>query len=279
MKQATCQSPASCAQLGERVADLVIQGLVPDYTDRVRFWAAVWDEIAPTLDMRPAEHARHLIEVAAIRPGMRVLDLGTGTGLCASMASALVGSDGQVIGVDISPEMLRLAAGTRPAANVHYRLMDAERLDFPEGSFDVVLGSMMLMTIPNPLDLLRSVRRVLTPGGRFAATTLVLGTSPRAELVRYLLGRLPGGLIDGLRLTDATARASALEACGFTKIWIKRKQYTSNGAAGADVEDTIPMQAFLAKIAEHMPLPDVRERTASDANPAWWIEFTSCIAP
>jgi SAM-dependent methyltransferase len=76
---------------------------------------------------------------------------------------------GRVVGIDHSPGMLdqaRAKAGQPSSDVLSFRQMDAERLEFPDGSFDVVLSLFALLHFPEPLDAIREMHRVLRPGGR-----------------------------------------------------------------------------------------------------------------
>jgi 2-polyprenyl-3-methyl-5-hydroxy-6-metoxy-1,4-benzoquinol methylase len=270
----------SGADIGRRIAEMVINGATPGYGERLGFWSAVWDELAPEMDARPPAYAQDLIAAARIGPGMRVLDLGAGPGSCTALAGELVGPDGLVTGIDISAEMLRRAQVENAAPNISYRNMNAERLVFADGSFDVVLSSMMIMTVSNPDEVLHSVSRVLAPGGRFAMATLVPGAGRRAVLVPLLLDLLPPGLADGLRFMETAARVAALSAHGFAGITIARRRYpVLYRHRITEVEETRPVRSFLARLVECGLVPDLPEQAggaAVGAEPDSAVEFTTC---
>jgi ubiquinone/menaquinone biosynthesis C-methylase UbiE len=93
-----------------------------------------------------------LLHAAQLAPGMRVLDIATGTGLSAEAALAAVGPTGHVTAADISPAM---AAKARErlgnASNVSVSVEDGQRLSFPDESFDAVLCNLGLMFFPEPV--------------------------------------------------------------------------------------------------------------------------------
>jgi SAM-dependent methyltransferase len=112
-----------------------------------------------------------------IGEGEAVLDLGCGAGFDAFVAAELVGREGRVAGIDLSPEMLAVAERRRAAAglsNVEFRQADVEALPFPDASFDVALSNGVLNLIPDKPAALREVFRVLKPGGRLHACDMSL---------------------------------------------------------------------------------------------------------
>lgn len=118
--------------------------------------------------------APDLLGSAALRAGERVLDLACGTGIIARRAAVEVGGEGEVVGLDVSPDMIRVA-GTVPtepeAAGIEWRVGDAMSLPLPADSFEVVLCQMGLMFVEDKAAALSEIRRVLAPGGRLALNT------------------------------------------------------------------------------------------------------------
>jgi ubiquinone/menaquinone biosynthesis C-methylase UbiE len=164
----------------------------------------------------------HLVEVAALRAGERVLDIACGTGLVTFAAAARVGPNGTVLGTDISQQMVDTAARDAPA-NVRLARMDAEHLDLPDGSFDVALSCLGLMYVPDTTLAMAEMRRVLRPGGR--AVAAVWGARPQcgwADLFPIVDARVQSEvcpLFFRLGTVDALARElesveTDEEACG-----------------------------------------------------------------
>lgn len=113
-----------------------------------------------------------------VRPGDRVLDLACGTGLNFSHLHELVGDNGKIIGVDLSPAMLDVARRLitkRGWKNVEVREADAALLPFPDASFERVICDFALNIIPDYEQALHEVRRVLVPGGRFVSLEMQSG--------------------------------------------------------------------------------------------------------
>jgi arsenite methyltransferase len=104
-----------------------------------------------------------------LEAGERVLDLGSGAGTDSLVAAQMVGEDGRVTGIDMTPEMLaraHAAAAEMGVSNVEFVEADAERLPFDDGSFDVVISNGVIDLIPDKDAVFAELFRVLSPGGR-----------------------------------------------------------------------------------------------------------------
>lgn len=103
-----------------------------------------------------------------LQAGERVVDIGSGAGLDSFVAAALVGPDGYVVGVDMTPEMLAKARGNRErvgAGNVEFREGLAEQLPVEDGWADVVVSNGVFNLCVDKRAAFDEVRRVLRPGG------------------------------------------------------------------------------------------------------------------
>ena len=110
---------------------------------------------------------RRLFERAGLGPGMKVLDVGSGSGAVARMAGELVGTQGSVVGVDVNPVILETARAQAAAAgltNVSFLAGDIRDIALPN-DFDAVVGRAVLMYLRNPGETLRLAARHLRSGG------------------------------------------------------------------------------------------------------------------
>ncbi len=123
-----------------------------------------------------------------IREGETVLDIGCGAGVDSIIAAKLVGPSGAVTGIDLVPEMLAKASENARLAgvdNVTFQESSAERLPFPDNSFDLVISNGVFNLVVDKVKALGEVYRVLKPGGRFMLADQVLaGELPKETKAR-----------------------------------------------------------------------------------------------
>jgi len=132
--------------------------------------AISYDRVGPSIFTR---FGSRLVEYISLAPGSRVLDIATGKGAVLLPAARCVGSEGHVTGIDISNGILQ--EGERAALkeglhNVELRKMDAEHLEFPDQTFDVVTCAFALFLFPDMEAALREMYRVCKPGGCVGVT-------------------------------------------------------------------------------------------------------------
>jgi arsenite methyltransferase len=104
-----------------------------------------------------------------LSPGERVLDLGCGAGTDSLVAAQMVGGEGRVTGIDMTPEMLakaRSAARRMGAGNVDFAEGEIEALPFADETFDVVISNGVIDLVPDKDAVFDEIYRVLAPGGR-----------------------------------------------------------------------------------------------------------------
>ena len=141
------------------------------------------------------------LALTEIKPGMTVLDLGSGAGFDAFLAWHRVGPTGKVIGVDMTDDMLALArenAAKRNATNVEFRKGHIEDLPVDSNSVDYVISNCVINLSPDKPAVFREVARVLKPGGQFAVSDIVLLKPLPDELVRDISAYV--GCISGASL-------------------------------------------------------------------------------
>ena len=151
-----------------------------------------------------------------MRPGLRILDLSSGTGQPALDLARAVGPAGHVTATDLSPAMLAIAeanAGAIGATNIAFRQADAEELPFPDASFDYVYSWGVLHHSP---DLARSIAelfRVLRPGGGFGVMVYHRRSFLHWYMTRYVEGFLhfEGEFLDPLQLASRYGDAAREE--------------------------------------------------------------------
>ena len=195
--------------------------------------AEAWDRWSPLLTdwLGPATDA--MLDMAAVGPGARVLDVAAGAGEQTVAAARRVGTEGFVLATDISPSILRFALGTaRQAglANVETLELDGERHDtLPEASFDAAISRVGLIYFPDQQRALAGIRRAVKPGGRFAA--VVYSTPDRNAFFSLPVGiirrraQLPSplpGQPGPFSLGAEGVLAKALERAGFRDVDVRK---------------------------------------------------------
>lgn len=149
-----------------------------DAVERKQSVAGIFHRASTTYDhVGPgffAYFGRQLVNHAMLPLQARVLDVASGRGAVLFPTSEAIGPKGFVTGIDLAEGMTRETANEiaqRGLTNVEIRLMDAEHLDFPDATFDVILCGFALFFFPQLERALAEFRRVLKPGGRIAVST------------------------------------------------------------------------------------------------------------
>jgi ubiquinone/menaquinone biosynthesis C-methylase UbiE len=203
------------------------------HKDQVR---RVFDTLAPVYDS-PATRffpfcADRLVSYVRPRPGSKVLDVATGTGVVAIAFAQAVRPGGRVTAVDISADMLDRAAaniGKMALDNVDLHQMDAERLDFRAGYFHSVVCSYGLFFLPDMAGALREWVRVLRPGGKLAFTSFE--TTAFQPMLDDFVARLqafgvqlPNGPFGSQRIASSEHCRELLAEAGLSSIDVQNLQ-------------------------------------------------------
>jgi SAM-dependent methyltransferase len=159
------------------------------------------------------------VALASLRPGETVLDLGSGGGIDCFLAARRVGPEGKVIGVDMTPEMIRLArenAEKSALKNVEFRQGEIENLPLDDGSVDAAISNCVINLSTDKEQVFREIYRVVKPGGRLMVSDIVLdGELP--ERVKDSVAAYTGCIGGALKRDEYLA---AIAKAGFTAVEI-----------------------------------------------------------
>src|SRR4051794_22266986 len=209
----------------EQAVDLDREQAALDW--QVGIWDRMSDVYLREIDWRFETVVTGVLARAGLRPGQRILDLGTGTGAVAARAAEIGGPAGHIVGVDISREMLAQARRRfleAHLANVTLREGRAEKIPADDAAFDVVLASLSLMYAIDRLAAAEEIARVLRPGGRLVAA--VWGGPDQCDLVRFqqIAGSFaptpPASGVGPGALGDPMPFMMQLEAVG-VRVWVE----------------------------------------------------------
>jgi arsenite methyltransferase len=162
-------------------------------------------------------------EVAGLKAGQTVLDLGSGAGNDVFVARKSVGGTGRVIGVDMTADMIKKArenAARLAYANVDFRLGEIEALPVEGGTVDRVLSNCVLNLVPDKRRAFAEIHRVLKPSGRFAISDVVIeGEFPEAlrQAAELYVGCVSGAM-------DKTAYLDLIRAAGFRNVEVAKEK-------------------------------------------------------
>lgn len=164
---------------------------------------------------------------AALVPGERVLDLGSGGGIDALIAAKNVGAEGHVYGLDMTEAMIKLArrnAAASGISNVEFLQGEIEDIPLPDASVDVVISNCVINFCENKAAVFSEARRVLVPGGRIVVSDIV-AFAPIPEAACNALCEITG-CRNGI--TGVCAYEKMLERCGFSHVSIEQKTLYTN---------------------------------------------------
>lgn len=159
------------------------------------------------------------VALASLKTGETVVDLGSGGGFDCFLAAKQVGQSGQVIGVDMTPEMISKArknADKTGTKNVEFRLGEIEHLPIADNSADLIMSNCVINLSPDKPRVYREAYRILKPGGRLSISD-VLATATLPDEIQKNLA-LVAACVGGAETFDDTEKI--LKEAGFQNIKI-----------------------------------------------------------
>jgi SAM-dependent methyltransferase len=235
-------------------------------------WDLAAEDWASQLGRLTAALAEQLVDYAEVVPGDRVLDVATGSGVVALAARRRLGEKAVVVGTDISPQLLTIAAKTAEHegyTDITWMEMDAEALEVKPHTFTVALSQLGLMYVPDKLAMLRGMRRELAAHGRIVLA--VWADASRCDLAGtadvaapYAAGPpLPGtpGLWD---MGDPALHQELLTEVGFAEVehqFVRHDWHFASAEHGAQAmfDATGTMRPFYYK-----QTPEVQQALMND---------------
>ena len=189
----------------------------PQTSGKTLHWASQYDLFTSLLGLgvnRP--NSRMVVELAGVKPGDSVLDVGCGTGNLTLTAKPYAAPSGKICGIDASPEMIAVARqkAARAGLDVVFDVGLIEQLAFPDASFDVVLNRLVIHHLPDDLkrQAFAELLRVLKPGGHL----LIADFNPPANpVLHHLASALVG---PSMMQTNIWNLSPMLAEAGFVKI-------------------------------------------------------------
>ena len=191
--------------------------------------------------------------VADLRPGERVLDLGSGGGIDVLLSAKRVGPTGRAFGLDMTDEMLALAqrnADAAGATNVEFLKGNIEAIPLPAGSIDVVISNCVVNLAANKPAVFREIGRVLRPGGRIGISDIVaedaLTAAERAERGSYV-GCIAGAL-------SFSEFESGLRDAGLADISLTSTHHVTDGMHSVIARATKPASVAAPSVTTELPM-------------------------
>lgn len=162
-------------------------------------------------------------EIANIKPGDTVIDLGSGAGNDVFVARQLVGEKGRVIGVDMTETMIEKAkANTKKlgVTNVEFRYGDIEHLPIEPNTADVVISNCVLNLVPDKAKAFSEIMRVMKPGGHFSISDIV--TTGRLPKKIQSAAEMYAGCVAGALLKEEYL--GIIAKTGFKNVQVKKEK-------------------------------------------------------
>jgi arsenite methyltransferase len=180
--------------------------------------------------------------IASLKPGETVVDLGSGGGFDCFLAAGEVGESGQVIGVDMTPEMVSRARANADRGgyrNVEFRLGEIEHLPVADGTADVIISNCVINLSPEKHKVFQESFRVLKPGGRLAVSDVV-ATAEFPDEVKNDMAFFTGCMSGASSIADIDGM---LNEAGFEGVEIKPKdgsrEFIRHWVPGGRIEEYV----------------------------------------
>jgi len=180
--------------------------------------------------------------IAALQTGEVVVDLGSGGGFDAFLAANEVGKTGQVIGVDMTPEMISKARNNAAKAgykNIEFRLGEIEHLPIADNSIDAIMSNCVINLSPNKQQVFNDAYRILKPGGRLAISDVVSSTELPNDIKND--NQLYSACVSGASSIDSLEKM--MQLAGFKQIIIEprdeSRDFIKDWAPGSKIEDYV----------------------------------------
>ena len=182
--------------------------------------------------------------LAGLKPGARVLDLGSGGGIDCFLAAQQVGETGHVIGLDMTQDMLDLARQNQAKlglTNVEFISGDIENIPLPDATVDVVISNCVVCLSPDKDAVFRETFRLLSPGGRLHISDMMaLSTTGPARADAEAWASCIAGA------EDRETYLRRLQAVGFVDIQMEEEKMRFD-------DDGVPMNVASVKVVAHKP--------------------------
>jgi SAM-dependent methyltransferase len=241
--------------------------------------ATGWRKWSQLIDEGASKVSERLVELAAIEPGYRVLDVAAGYGEPSLTAARRVGAEGSVVATDISAQMIAFGRERAAAAGLHnieFVESDAAALDFPEATFDAALSRWGIIFEPDGEVAVARILTFLKRGGRIAISSWgppdrvpLLGIPMRTVMERLQVPPPAPGTPGPLSHPTREALGGLLEGSGFSGVAVEEIEVTF------EWESPEEFTTFIKEIAP--PVIAMIEPHPKDVQEETWAAITNAV--